>query len=300
MVDAVAVTVRALGFIAMFQAAGGALFLTVFGSRLPASAPGIGRGALAAAIAAALLVLAHFGLEAARLAGDFAGVLDPQMQQLAWQGATGTAVRLRLAGLLLVMVGLVTARQLREAGTVHHAGRVRQRVSGLLCVVGTAALVAAFTRVGHTVDHPHRAVLAGLLVAHLASVAFWFGAIWPLRQAVTLETPEAAAAVLEQFSRAAVWIVPGLLLAGGALALLLVPGWSVFGQPYGRLLLAKIVGFSALMGLAALNKLRLTPALRQHAASAAPRLRRSLAVEYLLIAAVLTVTAVMTGLYSPN
>jgi copper resistance protein D len=79
-----------------------------------------------------------------------------------------------------------------------------------------------------------------------------------------------------------------------------VPGLFVFGQPYGQLLLAKMAGFGALMGLAALNKLRLTPALRQNNPAAAPGLRRSLMSEYLIIAAVLGITAIMTGLYSPD
>jgi putative copper export protein len=66
------------------------------------------------------------------------------------------------------------------------------------------------------------------------------------------------------------------------------------------LLLAKMAGFGTLLGFAAWNKLRLTPALLQNNPAAAPRLRRSLTIEYLIIAAVLGITAVMTGLYSPD
>jgi copper resistance protein D len=94
--------------------------------------------------------------------------------------------------------------------------------------------------------------------------------------------------------------VPGLLVAGGTVAVLLVPGLVVFGQPYGQLLLAKMAGYAALLGFAAWNKLRLTPALLKNDPAAVTRLRRSLASEYVLIAAVLGITAVMTGLYSPD
>jgi putative copper resistance protein D len=286
MIDSLWVLVRALSFIAMFQAAGAAVFLTLFGSRLPVAAAPIARLARIATFLALALVLVHYSLEAARLAGDFSGLIDSRMQQLAWHTAPGTAVCLRLSGLLLVMAAL--SRGGRRFG------------AAFLCMVGALVLVAAFTSVGHTVDHPHRPVLATLLGIHLASVTFWFGALWPLRQAVTLETPATAAAALERFSRIAIWMVPGLLLAGATLALLLVPGFSVLAQPYGQLLLAKIVGFSVLLGFGALNKLRLTPALRQNVSSAAPALRRSLAIEYLIICGVLTITAVMTGLYSPD
>ena len=286
MIEWLSVLLRALSFIALFHAAGAAVFLTLFGTRLPRAAAPIARLARIATMLAAALVLVHYSLEAARLAGDFSGLLDSRMQQLTWRTAAGTALCLRLSGLLLVMAGLASL-----------GGRFG---SGLLSIAGTLVLVAAFTLLGHTVDHPHRAVLAALLAAHLASVTFWFGALWPLRQAVTLETPATAAAVLEQFSGIAIWLVPALLLAGGTLLLLLVPGLSVFAKPYGQLLLAKIVGFSVLLGFGAMNKLRLTPALRQNAAAAVPRLRRSLAIEYLIICGVLTITALMTGLYSPD
>jgi copper resistance protein D len=292
MIEWLAVLLRALSFIALFQAAGAAVFLTLFGTRLPVVAAPIARRARIAAIAAATLVLAQFSLEAARMGGDFSSVFDSQMQRLAWESASGTALVFRVAGLLLLMAGLSTA--LKSCGP---RGRF---AAGTFCILGVLLLVAAFASVGHTVDHPHRAVLAALLAIHLCSVTFWFGAIGPLRQAVTLEPPAMAAAALERFSRIALWMVPALLLAGSGLALLLLPGFSVFTQPYGQLLLAKIVGFSVLLGFGALNKLRLTPALRQNPASAAPRLRRSLASEYGILCTVLAITAVMSGLYSPD
>lgn len=280
LVDAVALTVRALSFIALFQAAGGALFLMLFGAQAAASGPRITRLVRSATLGAALLLLLHFALEAARLAGDFSGVWDRQLQQLLWQGAPGTALRLQLTGLLLVLVGLNGSRA--------------------LSTLGILLVVAAFTTLGHTVDHSPRAVLAGLLGIHLLSVVFWFGALWPLRQVVTLEAPAKAAAILESFSRLAIWIVPALLLAGVTLMALLVPGLAVFARPYGQLLLAKMLGFAALMYFAALNRLRLTPALGRNETGAVQRLRGSLLLESLLIGVVLTITAFMTGLYSPD
>ena len=285
MVDSVAVLIRGLSFIAMFQAAGGAVFLALFGADLPRSGVGILRMLRIVTVIAIALVLLQFSFEATRLAGEFSALWDKQMQELAWHSAAGSALRLRLIGLLLVLVSLHTSRKF---------------LADLLCIVGTLALVLAFTVIGHTVAHPHRSALVLLLLAHLLILLFWFGALWPLRQAVNHEAPAIAAAVLAGFSRLAVWLVPGLLLAGVTLVILLVPGFSVFGQPYGWLLLAKVAGFAALMGCAALNKLRLTPALLQNSPTAAPALRRSLLIEYLIIAMVLAVTAVMTGLYSPD
>jgi putative copper resistance protein D len=285
MVDSVAVLIRGLSFIAMFQAVGGAVFLVLFGTDLRLSGARILRLLRIVTVIAIALVLLQFSFEAARLAGEFSALWDQQMQELAWDSAAGSALRLRLIGLLLVLVGLHTSRR---------------SMTGLLCILGTLVLVMAFTVIGHTVTHPHRTGLVLLLLAHLLILTFWFGALWPLRQAVNHEVPAIAVAVLAAFSRLAVWLVPGLLVAGVALVILLVPGFSVFGQAYGWLLLAKVAGFAALMGFAALNKLRLIPAVLQNSPATVPRLRRSLMIEYLIIAMVLATTAVMTGLYSPD
>ena len=43
------------------------------------------------------------------------------------------------------------------------------------------------------------------------------------------------------------------------MAVLLLPNLSALSEPYGKLLIAKVVGFALLMGLAAANKWRLGP-----------------------------------------
>src|SRR4029077_14399767 len=96
------------------------------------------------------------------------------------------------------------------------------------------------------------------------------------------------------------WLVPLIPLAGLGMAAVLLPDFAALLAPYGLLLGAKLMLFAALMGLAALNKLRLSPALARGEPAALPRLRRSLAAEYVLICAVLSVTAALTGFFSPS
>jgi putative copper export protein len=91
-----------------------------------------------------------------------------------------------------------------------------------------------------------------------------------------------------------------VLLAGIAMAVLMLPNVSALSEPYGELLIAKVVGFAVLMGLAAANKWRLGPELVQGTVQSGRRFRRSVAAEYVLIAAVLTITAVMTSFFSPE
>ena len=84
------------------------------------------------------------------------------------------------------------------------------------------------------------------------------------------------------------------------MAVLLLPSVSALSEPYGELLIAKVVGFAVLMGLAAANKWRLGPALVHGSVQTGRWFRRSVAAEYVLIAAVLTITAVMTSFFSPE
>jgi putative copper export protein len=65
------------------------------------------------------------------------------------------------------------------------------------------------------------------------------------------------------------------------------------------MLIAKVTIFAVLMTLAALNRWRYGPALAS-TPSFALAFQRTVAVEYVLICAVLTVTAIMTTLFSPN
>jgi putative copper resistance protein D len=110
--------------------------------------------------------------------------------------------------------------------------------------------------------------------------------------------------------------VPVLALAGIGLAFLLIVSWSTFRRGYGLILISKSTVFALLLILAALNRWRFTPALvagpapgaaataaaTATAAAAAARgaLRRSIITEYLLLAGVVAMTAVLTSLYSPE
>ncbi len=92
-------------------------------------------------------------------------------------------------------------------------------------------------------------------------------------------------------------MVPLILLAGIGLSALLLPGLATFKQPYGQLLLAKLTGFAVLMAMAALNKWHFGPACAEGNTAA---FKRTVVIEYVLICAVLTATAIMTTFFSPE
>jgi putative copper export protein len=105
---------------------------------------------------------------------------------------------------------------------------------------------------------------------------------------------------VQEFSARAVRLVPVLLLAGLILAAVLLPNVTALHRPYGELLLAKVVGFCVLMLFAAMNRWRFGPALRLGDRTAGRRFRQVVGAEFVLLATVLCVTAVMTTFFSPE
>lgn len=285
MVDALSVALRALSFISLFQAAGAAIFIAVCGRELDATEPALRRLARASALAAIIFVLAHYALEAARMSGDFAGVMNATYQGMVMRSATSVALLWRVIGLLLIVAGL---RNGRPFGVT-------------VAVIGAVLALAAFSFVGHTSTHADRWLLSPLLLVHLLIVAFWFGALLPLYFVSAREPRPRAGNLVEGFSQRAVWLVPALFVAGLLLAAMLLPDLSsLTSTTYGQLLLVKLTLFCLLMLLAAFNKWRLGPGLGRGETQAATYFRRALVAEFVLIAAVLCATAVLTAFYSPE
>lgn len=282
--DVLSAALRALGFVSVFQAAGVAIFVAVFHASLGDSLKIILRVGRTAAILALALVLSHLALEASRMTGNLTGVFDPDLQQRVLTSSMGATAGLRIAGLLVLLVGL--------SGN----GGFAQ----LVAVTGANLTLFSFALIGHTSVDAARWILAPLLLVHVLIVAFWFGALLPLYAITLREKPVVAAKIVEYFSRIAFWLVPGILVAGIAMALFLVPSLATLREPYGMLLLAKIAGFALLMGLAAANKWRLGPAIERGEDSGIRLFRRVVAIEYILIVAVLAITAVMTSFFSPE
>lgn len=282
--DGIALALRGASFVAVLQAAGIAMFLWLYRHQLqPALRPVAALGALSNA-AGLGLSLAQQLTEPARLAGSLLGVWDPSLQTMLLTSDAGKATGLRLLGLSLLLLSNTSAR----------------RVPSAAAPVGAGLIAISFAAMGHTATDEQRWLLAPLLVAHVAVVAFWFGALLPLRITVATEVPAIAGRVVAQFSHLATLLVPSILLAGLIIAALLLPDLASVTTPFGRLLLIKVAGFAALMALAAANKWRFAPRIETGDAHAATVLRRSLVAEWLIIVAVIGVTTLLTGLFSPG
>jgi putative copper resistance protein D len=285
MIDLLWLALRAVGFVVFLAAAGGALYLEIFRRELSEPAAALLRTRAGHCALAGLAVALAQGLfEPLRLAGDWDGIQQSSLWRLAWASPVALGQWLRVAGLVALRAGIVRCALAWRA----------------LALLGVLLILGAFLVSGHTVTAAHRAPLGALLGLHVAVAAFWFGAVQALRALRGRFPPPALVPLLQRFSAYAVWLVPLLGGAGIALAVALLPDAAALRRPYGLLLCLKAVLFAALLGLAALNRSRLVPALARGQPCASASLGHTLAAEALLMSAVLIATAVLTGQFAPQ
>jgi copper transport protein len=156
-----------------------------------------------------------------------------------------------------------------------------------LALAGVGLSLAAS---GHAATAPPQALTRPALFLHGVGVAFWIGALMPLVAMAWRPTP-ALLPVLNRFSRAAVPLVGVLVLTGLTLAIIQLGSFrALIETRYGIILSIKIALVVALLGLAELNRFRLTPALAFAPLDTRP-LVRSILAECAVALAILGVVA---------
>lgn len=282
--DLLSAVLRGLGFLAILQAGGALLFLAAMQRHMASSRQGTLRLVRRSALAGMLLLVAQYLLEPARMSGAVSGILDTSLHGYLLHTNAALALLLRAAGLVLLLLAVRNdGAWLRSVG-----------------IAGALLAAASFAATGHTSHAPDRWLLGPLLGLHVLIVQCWFGALLPLRLVAARETSAVATFIVRQFSRFATWTVPAILVAGVLIAWRLLPDATALARPYGIGLLFKLLVFALLLGIAAFNKWRLAPALEHGGQLAARRFRRSVEIEFALLAAVLLGTATLTTFWSPG
>ncbi len=262
--------------------AGIALLLLPLGSASRTRTVRLARILLLAALPAALFRFAATGLEATGLPALALAGPEP------WSAALATGVHAALAtttaGCLLLAISIGGG-----------APPTLPALFGLLLAAG------GFGLTGHTATAAPVVVFAPALVLHLLGAMFWLGALVPLALALRHDPPATARAVFEQFSERALLVVPTLLALGLLLAMRQLPdGGALLASPWGRLLLFKLALLAGLLAVAAINRLRLVPALSAGDPGARPALSRLLALDLALAIGLLAVTAALGAAPPPR
>jgi putative copper resistance protein D len=195
----------------------------------------------------------------------------------------GTVLALRLAALVVLLAFLAnSARSLPAA------------------LIGFAAL-ASTAWTGHSGAAEGGIGLAqrALDAMHLGAASLWLGALLSFLASLRGTTDRTRlVGRLSAFARTGTLVVVTLTVTGSVNAWLIArPGWSP-GNGWTLLLVAKLALFAAMLGLAAINRWRLTPALAADALGAERRLTVSLSFEAAFALAIVALVAVL-GLLDP-
>ena len=226
-----------------------------------------------------LASIESFSLRGARLTGDVSGMTDPEMLGILLETQVGTVVYLRLTGMTAMLIGLFIGGK-----------------AYWFSLAGGLVTIWSFAEIGH-VPGLEAFWLQLLLAAHLTVAAFWIGVFIPLRKLAVDPTLNSLAAELGHgFGRVAIIAVPILLMAGVVLSWKLVGSFqALFSTGYGVALLAKVSIVTALLGLAAANKLRFVPALQEGRPDAGRSLARAIRFEWICIFGIFLATAIFTS-----
>jgi copper transport protein len=272
------VALRALHYLALFAAAGGALFLL-----LVAPFPGQRKLLVGAAAIAALTALAGAGLQGAALAD--ATVLGFDAWHAGLASSRGRSAIVAVLGALAI-AGAVTLP--------------RQSARAALLAAGTILLIGSLLLTGHAATARPRAFATTALAAHALAAVFWAGSLVALFAILRAGADEVLPA-LRRFSRIAIVAVPVLALGAIGFAAVQLSALADLRQtPYGGLILLKALLLAVLVALAAVNRFRLVPALGRGDARAADGLRRTIAGEIALVVCVAGVTAVLSQTPPPR
>jgi putative copper resistance protein D len=231
----------------------------------------------------AIASIATIPLLAGSMSGDYAGMFDGAFAGMILRAGEGRATGIRLVGLAFAALSLSTRRDFR-----------------MPAIVGAIAAATSFAWIGHVHSLKPDTLPTLLLCVHLVCAAFWMGALPPLLLVARAGDAAQAASAAGRFGKSALIVVSVLLIAGGALLWMLIADASTFwSSGYGRLFAVKLLAVALLLGLAALNKLSLTPKLLNGDKAAARALRRSIKAEMFLGGSILLITAAFTTITGP-
>lgn len=258
---------------------------------------------IVSAALAVLLSLCSIDLMAAGMAGVPAWPVDRASISALLDGSSiGRAWKIRMIALLL-------------AGVAAMLGKGRAPWLALVVLASGAALgTLAWTGHGAMDDGGVGRLHLAADILHLAAAGLWAGALLGLILLVTRSADKLDPAHLGLTYRALHGFgAVGTILVGAIVVTGLINAWLLVGighvatldtTLYGRLLIAKLALFAVMLGLASLNRFRLTPIFQRSIASNDPRralstLRRSLAVETTCIVAILGLVAWLGTLEPP-
>lgn len=254
-------------YVGLFAGIGGVFFVKWI-ARERAASPAIS-AALVTGLVSAIVSLGLQGLDLLGL--PLSGLSSPAPWRIALGTSFGPSLLVAIAAVGLGMAATQSGR----------AGRLLSASA----IVGVGLSLAAS---GHAATASPQFLTRPAVFLHGVGVAFWLGALMPLVAILGSRKGEALA-VVNRFSTSAVPMVAVLAVTGLTLAVIQLESFGALIETrYGFILIIKLAFVTVLLGLAALNRFRLTPAL---ARGAVQPLSRSILLECAAALGILAVVA---------
>jgi copper transport protein len=267
---------RVLLYVGLFVGVGARFFVAWIAPRqpLPRSVEDTVDVCLAAGLVAAIASLGLQGLDA--LGADFPRLADARI----WATALNTSYALTLG---IAASALALALASRRVGSVP----VKRGTTALAIFAVGLALAAS----GHASDAPPQTLTRPAIFIHGVCIAFWIGSLLPL-SALARDSGTPAADALTRFSRIIPIPVALLVASGGLLATVQIAHVAaLWTTVYGRIFDAKIMSVVVLLGIAGWNRFRLTPRVQAGESDGRRAIARSIAVETVFVAIILSLVA---------
>ena len=271
--------VKVLLYVLSFLAVGTGLFILHFRSLL--SQPTfayccklVRKSSLIGSIIAPLLLL----MTAGNIGGDLQSAFDPLMINLALSSKAGQSILVLSFGFLLLLLWISPFQNQRP-------------IPGIL---GFALILSSFSLYGHSTINGLSSQL--LIVLHLGAISFWVGSFLPLRYSTQGKIEEENLfQIAHQFGVYAVYYIGVLLISGLTLGTILVGGIDqLLNSDYGKAFLLKIAFVTTLLGIGAINKLRLVPQLKNKNSYYVIKLRKSISLEICILFIILVISSLLT------
>ncbi len=229
-------------------------------------------------------------------------------------GRLGDVVNARYGETMLLRIGFALALLVALAFFARRPGPWPTAAAGAAAV----GVAVTYARAGHPAAGEHPAWTMGLDAVHLVAMSVWIGGLLVLAVRMLPDPPSDCAAVLRRWSNVAMVAVVALVITGTIQAARELRSFAaVVDTEYGRWILAKAVLLCGMVALANLGRIRVRrvavagsvraqagASLGAKLADAPPdevsRLRRSVAGELVLAAAVLVLTAFLTVTSPPG
>jgi copper transport protein len=261
-------------YVGLLGSTGGAFFVTWISiHHTPAR---VVSGIRAAAIVGVVAMALSLGLLGLDMLGDgFGAMLVSRTWIEAARTSSGLAVLVGAAACVIAFASLAPKTN---------------SYSRVMSAIALAGAGLALSLTGHASTAEPQWLMRPALFIHAAAAAYWVGSLVPLA-AVIRAAPAQSIPTVRRFSGGAIIAVTALVVAGVAVSVVQIGSWSALIEtPYGRLWVIKIFGVSLMLGLAAVNRSVLTPALST-GADVARRLVPSIAVEAAVALSVLGIVA---------